>query len=320
MPTTHPRRTPTRRLVATAALGLGLLAAPTAAGAATALDTPSGPSRPPVVDGGLITARPLLTVELDDAVEAAGEVQGRLRLSSPLARGLSVDVRMLFPGAGPEDIGCEWQSGGSCDHVVEVDVAPGVTVAPFELDVVDDGAGGEDAELVGVEVATVHPSSAVRVGPAAEAVLYDGDGLDLALVDDPEALEGDAGSAGTLQLVVETDQAVPHPVSFRVSTGVVGGYNGATPGVDHQPVDLVVQLAPGATDLAVAVPLIGDDVDEPDEILFGNLGDLSHGEVALSGGTTVARILDDEVAVGSGSRPGGYQSPSRSARSAAFTA
>jgi hypothetical protein len=315
--------TRTRRLTAGLALALGLGLAPSATAGATGHKAPTpAPPPPPIGADDIVTARPLLSVELDDAVEAAGLIEGRLRLSSPLDTPLQVDVAYRFPGVGPQDLGCEWLSGGGCDHRLELELEPGTTLASFTIDVVDDGAGGEDAELVGVELEHPHPASAVRLGPAAEAVLYDGDGLELALADDaPEAPEGDPGSDGTLDLVVEANQAVPHPVTFRVRTGIVGGYNGATPPGDYAAVDVVVELPAGETTLAVEVPLVGDQLDEePYELLFGHVQEPSHGEIAFDGGTAVARILDDDGPVVTWERPGDYQSPSRSARSAALTA
>ena len=310
-----------RSLALALALGLGLATSvATAAGAAGGYETPT-PTPPPIGADDLVTARPLLSVEIDDIDEHDFDLPGRLTLSAPLVQDLDTTVQVLFPDADPEDVDCpEVDFGSPCSWTLGVAVPAGATEVPFELEILDDGQD-EDAEVLRVAIGSTYPAHAVRLGPADDAVIYDGDGLDLALVDDPEAPEGDPGSDGTLDLVVEADQAVPHPVTFRVRTSAVGGYNGATPGVDHQPVDVVVELPAGATSIAVPVPLVGDQLDETDqELLFGHIEDLSHGEVALSGSPTVARILDDDGPVVTWKRPGGYQSPSRSARSAAFTA
>ena len=194
------------------------------------------------------------------------------------------------------------------------------TTADFEVSVWDDD-GPEPAERFGFE-ADVYEEGIVDVGPAAEAILYDGSGLELGFAeDDPEAPEGDPGSDGTLDLVVETSQALPVPVTFRVHTVIVGGYNGAVPPGDYVPVDVVVELVAGETTATVEVPLVGDQLNElPYELLMAHVSDPSHGEIAFDGGTAVARILDDDGPVVTWKRPGGYQSPSRSARSAAFTA
>lgn len=311
--------TRTRRLTAGLALALGLAVVPTAAGAADGYATPRPTPPPPVGSDDLAIPRPDLTVEAFDATEADGAVTGRLTLSHALTVDLHVDVSPRLIDTDQADFGCPDLTPQGCVWSIEADIPAGSTQVEVDLSVWDDD-GPESAERYGFE-AQVLEDHLVDVGAPIDAVLYDGSGLELSLVDDaPEALEGDPGTDGTLDLVVEANQAVPHPVSFRVRTGVVGGYNGALPGVDHEPVDVVVELPAGDTTLTVEVPLLGDQLSEPDELLFGYLQDPSHGEVAFDGGTSVARILDDDGPVVTWKRPGGYQSPSRSARSAAFTA
>jgi hypothetical protein len=296
----------TRHLTAALALALGLGLAPTAAGAADGSTTSRPTPPPPVGPDDLAVQRPSLSIELDDIDEVDFHMPGRLVLSSPLDVELSTQVQVLFPDADPEDVSCpEVDFGLPCSWTLGVDIPAGATEVPFELEVLDDQLA-EDAEVVRVAVTSTHPDSAVQVGPAADALIYDGAGLELAILDDPEAIEGDAGSGGTLDLVVEANQAVPHPVTFRVHTGIVGGSDGALPGVDHQAVDVVVELPAGDTTVSVEVPLVGDDLVEPDELLFGYVEDPSHGEVAFDGSTTVARILDDDTAVVGRPRPGGF--------------
>lgn len=310
----------TRHLTAALALALGVGLAPTAAAGAAdgsaprptppppagghAIATPAPP--PPVGADDLAVERPTLSIELDDVAEVDLHMPGRLVLSSPLDVDLSTQVQVLFPDADPEDVSCpEVELGLPCSWTFGVDVPAGATEVPFDLEIIDDEID-EDAEVLRVAVTSAHPDSAVHVGPPADGVIYDGAGLELAIVDAPEAVEGDPGADGTLDLVVEADQAVPHPVTFRVHTGIVGGDNGALPGVDHQAVDVVVELPAGDTTLTVEVPLVGDELVEPDELLFGYVEDPSHGDVAFDGSTTVARILDDDTGVVGRPRLGGF--------------
>lgn len=314
-------RTTPRRLTVALGLALGFALAPTAAGAAGyKAPTPAPPS--PVGADDLAIPRPLLSVEIDDVDEHDFHLPGRLTLSAPLGQDLDTTVQVLFPDADPEDVNCpEVDFGSPCSWTLGVTVPAGVTEAPFELEILDDGLD-EDAEVLRVAIGSAFPASAVRPGPADDAVIYDGSGLELGFADDnPEALEGDPGSDGTLDLVVEANQAAPHPVTFRVHTVIAGGYNGAVPPGDFQPVDVVAELPAGETTATVAVPLVGDQLNEaPYEILLAHVSEPSHGGIALSGGTTVPRILDDDAPVVTWKGPGGYQSPSRSARSAARTA
>ena len=217
--------------------------------------------------------------------ESDFDMPGRLVLSFPLDQDLSTTVQVLFPDADPEDVNCpEVDFGSPCSWTLGVDIPAGETEVPFELEILDDGLA-EDAEVLRAAVSFVNPASVVHVGPADDAVIYDGAGLELGLAADPEAAEGDPGSDGTLDLVVEANQAVPHPVTFRVSTAIVGGYNGATPGVDHEPVDVVVELPAGETDADRRGAARRRPAQRaPTSCFFGHLGDLSHGEIALSGG------------------------------------
>ncbi|HMJ75980.1 MAG TPA: Calx-beta domain-containing protein [Iamia sp.] len=309
--------TPTRRLTAALALALGLALIPTAAGAANGFTTPTVPPRPPVGPGGFTVPLPDLTVEAYDATEADGQVEGRLTLSSPLTVDLSVSVSPQLIDVNEWDLACPSPGGGGCGWTFDVDIPAGATTADFDLSVYDDD-GPEPAERYGFE-AIVWDEDIVDVGPAAEALLYDGSGLELGFVtSNPEAPEGDPGSDGTLDLVVEANQAVPEPVTFRVHTAIVG--ESADPGADYDPIDVVVELPAGETDVTVEVALAGDQLDESDELFFADVSDPSHGEIAFDGGTAVARILDDDGPVVTWKRPGSYQSPSRSALSAARTA
>jgi hypothetical protein len=311
----------TRTLTAGLALALGLALAPTAAGAAgSKAPNPTPTLPPPVGADDIATVRPDLSIELDDSTEYAF-TDGRIRLSSPLDQDLHVVVGILFPEVQPSEVWCETAPGGGCDHTRWLVIEAGDTVAEFEIESIDPSSGDEDAELIGAEITSVTPQTAVAVAdPSAEALIYDGDGLDLELVGEAEASEGDPGSPGTLGFVVEADQAVPHPVGFRFHTGIVGGDNGATPGVDHAPVDVVAELPAGETTVTVDVPLVGDQLAEPDELFFGYIDEPTHGKIWVGHSTAVGRILDDDQPVVTWKAPGGYQSPSRSARSAALTA
>jgi hypothetical protein len=317
MPTTPPLR----RLATGLTLALSLALAPTAVGAADGFATPTVPPRPPVGPGGLTAPVPDLTVEAFDATESDGEVTGRLTLSSPLLVDLHVSVTPRLIDTNEWDFACpEPVDGGGCGWYVDVDIPAGATTADLDLTVYDDD-GPEPAERYGFE-AVVSEEDLVDLGAPIDALLYDGSGLELGFADAaPEGPEGDPGSDGTLDLVVEADQAVPVPVTFRVNTVVVGGYNGAVPPGDHGSVDVIAELPAGETSMVVEVPLVGDNINElPYEIFMAHVSDPSHGEIAFDGGTAVARILDDDGPVVTWKRPGDYQSPSRSARSAARTA
>jgi hypothetical protein len=74
---------------------------------------------------------------------------------------------------------------------------------------------------------------------------------------------------GTLQIRVSLSKSLPTATSFRVRT-VAGS---ATPGADYQPMDSVHAIPAGATEVMVSIPLIQDQVIEPNESLFIEIED-----------------------------------------------
>lgn len=291
----------TRTLTLAGALALGLALAPS--------PTPASAAR------GFTTPKPALTITLDDATESDGEVTGAVHLSSPLTADLAATVQVLFPDSGPEDLGCP-TLGPGCPWTIDLDLPAGATSAAFEVSVVE-GDGPEATEVVGAAISHTWPADRVTVGAGAEAYLFDGDGLDLSIADEAEVDEGDPGDDRTLDVVVTADQAVPEDVGVHVHTAIVG--ESAVPPADYAAVDVIAVIPAGATSTTVEVPVVGDQLAEADELLLVFAGDPSLGEVAFDGTTLVGRILDDDGFTRPGG-PGGYQSPSRSARSAERTA
>lgn len=169
-----------RRLTAvalTGALGLGLaLAVAPAPAAPGGHATPAPAPPPPRGPGGYAVPRPDLTVELDDATEADGLMEGRVRLSHALTADLAVTVQVLFPSADPSDLACPTiEPWGGCPWTIDLAVPAGATQAAFDIGVhADDGT--EPTEVVGVAITHTHPAGLVDVGPAVEADLFDGDG------------------------------------------------------------------------------------------------------------------------------------------------
>jgi hypothetical protein len=68
-----------------------------------------------------------------------------------------------------------------------------------------------------------------------------------------------------------------------------------TPGIDFTPIDEIVVMPAGATSVVVEVPVHGDLELEDDELVVAWLSDPTYGAVALSGGTALGRILDDDT-------------------------
>jgi hypothetical protein len=289
-----------RRLVAAAALAVGGLAlTPLVASAATV--SPPAPggyttpttTPPPTIPGGFKTPTaplPDLTIDTWDASESDGSVDGQVHLSAPLDEDLFVTVNPLFITTNEWDFGCPEPGDGFCGWYIDLEIPAGQTGATFEMSIVDDD-GAEPAEIFGFD-AVVWDDGIVDVGPPAQAYLFDGEGIQLSLADEAESWEGDVGSNQTLDFVVTASQAPPEDLWVGFHTAVVGF--GATPDVDHEAVNEYFVLPAGQTEVTIEVPVIGDVLDEDDELLFGHIEDPSMGDIGLSDGTAVGRILDDD--------------------------
>jgi hypothetical protein len=300
MTSSSPTHRSLRRLAAGVLLaGSALLLPATAAVAGAA---PSGADSygtrttappPPTAPGGFTTRTPDLpdlTVSLEDLVEEHELGSGTLHLSEALDQDLFVTVNVLNVDTDPWDWACSIDGGIGCDGFVDVTIPAGDVEAEFEVLAAVDGLA-EPTEQFGVTL-SVWDTDVVDVGDDAFALLYDADGIHLSVAD-AEAVEGDAGDGGVLEVVVTSSSAAPVAIDVDVATGIVGF--GATPGVDHVALDTTVTIPAGETEVVVEVEVIGDDVVEPDELLFLTISDPSLGSIDLSDTTALGRILDDDA-------------------------
>jgi hypothetical protein len=98
------------------------------------------------------------------------------------------------------------------------------------------------------------------------------------------------GHAGTGNAVFTVTLSAAGAQAVTVGYGTAGGT--ATPGVDFGTVGGTVSFAPGVTTRTVAVPILGDRVDEVDESFFVNLGGATGATIADGQGQ--GTILDDD--------------------------
>jgi hypothetical protein len=106
-------------------------------------------------------------------------------------------------------------------------------------------------------------------------------------IDDVTVLEGDAGTTGalfTLTLTPASQQAVT--VSYATADGT------ATAGSDYQAASGSVTFNPGQASRTVAIQVIGDTADEPDETFTVNLSAAANADIVDSAG--LATIVDDD--------------------------
>ncbi len=111
-------------------------------------------------------------------------------------------------------------------------------------------------------------------------------------IENASRVEGAAGSTASLDLVVRLASASEVPVT--VSYGTVDG--SARSGDDFTPTSGTITFAPGETLKSVAVPVIGDGLDENDETFRVRLATATpSGAVTFNRQEAFATIIDDDA-------------------------
>jgi peptidoglycan/xylan/chitin deacetylase (PgdA/CDA1 family) len=155
-------------------------------------------------------------------------------------------------------------------------VPPGVTSAVVRVPVVGDLVDEPDETL---RLRLTRPRGLVLSGGAAVGHIVDDDPEPSLSVGDATVGEPTTGTA-TASVLISLDHRSGRPVSVHVVT-VAGS---ATEG-DYTPVDTTAVIAPGRRSVTVAVPVLADDVDEPDEQLSVQLDGAQHASIADATGT-----------------------------------
>lgn len=107
--------------------------------------------------------------------------------------------------------------------------------------------------------------------------------------DDVTVTEGDLGTTNANFAVrLSAASRLPVSVGFFTSEG------SATPGVDFIPTSGTIVFPPGSTNQTVAVPVIGDALDELTESFMVNL--FAPSEAVIGDGSSVGRIIDNDPA------------------------
>ena len=131
------------------------------------------------------------------------------------------------------------------------------------------------------------PANAVIQDGTATGLIVDNDPIPAVTIDDVTATEHDSGSAAasvTVRLSRASDQVVT--VSYATADGT------ATSPADYTAASGTVTFAPGETTKTIAVSIVGDAVDEPDETFTVNLS--SPGNATIVDGQAIVTIADDD--------------------------
>ena len=84
-------------------------------------------------------------------------------------------------------------------------------------------------------------------------------------VSNPQVTEGDSGTTNAV-VVVSTDQVFNFDVIFQYETKQKTSGSVATEGVDYQAVSGEEVLLAGQSSVSINIPIIGDLIEEPDEL------------------------------------------------------
>ncbi|MCA1841692.1 MAG: hypothetical protein LC792_00615, partial [Actinobacteria bacterium] len=168
-----------------------------------------------------------------------------------------------------------------------VTFTPGKTSETIAVDVAADTTDEADEAFT---VALSNASGGTPIDPArtvARAAILDDDGPDITLAD-IKVTEGNEGD-GPAEFAVTLGASSPQPVTvdFATANGTAAG------GSDYTPVSGTLTFFPGETSQTVAVPVIGDTVNEGDEDFALTLSGPVNGTVTTTAGR--AGITDDDL-------------------------
>lgn len=127
-----------------------------------------------------------------------------------------------------------------------------------------------------VLVRLADPAGATISSASATGTIQDNDNKSMLSVSNAEANEGSAGANSTMTFKVTLAPASARTVGVAWATA-----NGtATAGSDYTAASGTLTFAPGETEKSVAVPVLGDDVNEENETLLVNLSGATGAAVA----------------------------------------
>ncbi|HEY4220038.1 MAG TPA: Calx-beta domain-containing protein, partial [Myxococcota bacterium] len=203
-------------------------------------------------------------------------------------------------------------NGGDYDSLSggTVTFAPGETSHTVAIDSNDDDINEADEDFF-LDVSSPTSgratlSTAASGCPAgttcAEGIIHDDDPAPVLSINDVAASEG-TGSNGTAAFTVTLTGATAQTVTVQFATAGAPGSGTATSGTDFTATSGVLTFTPGQTTKTIAVPLIGDALDEDNETFTVTLS--SPTAATISDGTGIGTINDDDnppsVSVGAAS-------------------
>ena len=162
--------------------------------------------------------------------------------------------------------------------------APGVTVRTITVPVIGDALDEFDEQF---DVRLVYPLNAVVNSGPARGTILDNDLLPSLSINDVTVSEG---HVGTTPAVFTLSLSAPSGKPVVVFIETING--SAQAGIDYQSVRLGLGVIPGQTSITFSVPVIGDNLNEPNRNFLVNIIDADH--VTIADGQGVGTIVDDD--------------------------
>ena len=264
------------------------------------------------VNAGLGTARGTGTVIDDDGSPAlsidsprvaegdGGTVTLRFTVSLSLASAQPVAVSYRDAGTGTATSGTDYTAIAPGT----LTFAPGTTAQIVEVSVIGDTQDEADETVV---VALHTPVEAVVAVATGTGTIVDDDApappgpvsLPVLSIDSPRVAEGGVGETAALRFTVSLSRTSTRPVTVAYRDAGTGT---ATAGVDYTALAPgTLTFAPGTRTQVIAVSVIGDADDEPDETVGVALRGPTNATLASGAATGTGTIVDDDEA-GTGRR------------------
>ena len=226
---------------------------------------------------------PTLAIADAGAAESDGVLRFAVSLSLESDTGVTVDFATVATG-DTATAGADYQAAsGTLRFPARTRAARTITVT-----VTNDGVDEPDEETFTVTLS--NPVNAVLAGAGTTAVatgtITDDDAEPKLTIADARLSEGSGSMQFTVTLAGESAQ----PVTVAYGTANVT----ATAGSDYTAVGGTLTFAPGTTERTIAVPIIADTLDEPEEEQFRvQLSDPQN--AALEEATATGTITDDDA-------------------------
>ena len=225
--------------------------------------------------------------------EAVGNLSFRVTLSAPSALPVSVD--WATGDAETEDMygmataDMDYASGSGT-----LDFAAGQTEKMVSVAVVDDAVDEHD-EVFGVMLSSA--TNAMLGDAMATGTIVDNDAAPSLSIADASGAEGAGDLSFTVSLSAES--ALPIRVDWATADMATPGdmYGMATADTDYMSGGGTLDFEPGMTEMAVAVAVVNDMIDEHDEMFAVNLSGAAYATLADASATGTIEDDDDAPSV-----------------------